>query len=85
MDSATQVHNTRTDVPLCVDLDGTLIRTDVLVEGYIRCVKRNVWYAVLSLFWLLRGIANLKAQVARNAMLDVALFPVNADFSRMAS
>jgi 4-hydroxybenzoate polyprenyltransferase/phosphoserine phosphatase len=80
MDSATQVHSTRTDVPLCVDLDGTLIRTDVLVEGYIRCVKRNVWYAVLSLFWLLRGIANLKAQVARNAVLDVALFPVNADF-----
>ena len=56
MSAQTQDHSRQTDgVPLCVDLDGTLIRGDLLVEGYLRCVKANFFYAVLALFWLLRG------------------------------
>jgi 4-hydroxybenzoate polyprenyltransferase/phosphoserine phosphatase len=67
-------------VPLCVDLDGTLIRSDVLVEGYLRCVKLNVMNALLALWWLLRGKAHLKAEIARRVSVDPALLPVNEEF-----
>ena len=39
-------------VPLCVDLDGTLLKTDTLVEGLMRLLKRSVW----SLLGLLPAI-----------------------------
>lgn len=67
-------------VPLCVDLDGTLIKSDVLVEGYLRCVKLSFLNIFLSLAWLLQGKAHLKAEIARRVSLDAALFPVNSEF-----
>ena len=69
-----------TSIPLCVDLDGTLIKTDILVEGYLRCVKLSILNALLALVWLLRGKANLKAQIAQRVSLDVTLLPVNSEF-----
>ncbi len=71
---------TRVQIPLCVDLDGTLIKSDVLIEGYLRCVKLNVWNVLLALLWLLRGKAHLKAEIARRVSLDPALLPVNDEF-----
>ena len=67
------------DVALCVDLDGTLIRSDVLVEGWLRCVKLDVWNALRSVGWLLRGIGHLKAEIARRVPLDPVHLPVNDD------
>lgn len=67
------------DIPLCVDLDGTLIRSDVLVEGYLRCVKLNVLHSLAAAYWLLRGKARLKAEIARRTSLDPGLLPVNEE------
>jgi len=61
--------------PLCVDCDGTLIRTDLLHETVFALLKAR-WFLVLLLpWWLLRGRAHLKRQIARRVSLDAALLP----------
>jgi len=52
-------------VPLCVDCDGTLIRTDLLHEGLLLLVKQAPLALLLLPFWLLRGKAHFKQQVAK--------------------
>ncbi|MEC5409445.1 UbiA family prenyltransferase [Paraburkholderia sp. MPAMCS5] len=72
-------------IPLCVDLDGTLTSTDLLVESFLVLVKRNPLYAIYCIGWLLRGKAYLKAQIAQRAAIDVTLLPYNSrlvDFLR---
>lgn len=67
-------------VPLCVDLDGTLIRSDLLLESFLALIKGNPFYLLLVPFWLLGGKANLKAQIARRISLDPAHLPYQAEF-----
>jgi 4-hydroxybenzoate polyprenyltransferase len=62
-------------VPLAVDLDGTLVRTDLLVESFFVLIRRNPLYAVATLFWLLGGRACLKRQISRRVTLDAAALP----------
>ena len=63
------------DVPLCVDLDGTLIRSDLLLESLLRLIKHRPWAAFLVPFWLLRGRAVLKQEIAKRVDLDVQTLP----------
>jgi 4-hydroxybenzoate polyprenyltransferase len=65
--------------PLCVDLDGTLIRSDLLFESLMRLVKRNPCYLLLCVIWLLRGSAALKANIALRASVNVAALPYNGE------
>lgn len=69
--------NTQQQVPLCVDLDGSLVNTDTLVESALLLVKANPLYFFAMLVWLLSGKANLKEQIAARSPLDVALLPYN--------
>jgi 4-hydroxybenzoate polyprenyltransferase len=55
-------------VPLCVDCDGTLIRTDLLHEGLLLLVKQAPLALLLLPFWLLRGKAHFKQQVAERVV-----------------
>jgi 4-hydroxybenzoate polyprenyltransferase len=66
--------------PLCVDLDGTLIRSDVLLESLLLLLKRNALYLFCVPLWLLRGKAALKAQIASRVTLNPATLPYNAAF-----
>jgi len=65
------------NVPLCVDLDGTLIRTDLLWESLVYLLKHKplFWLAVPG--WWAHGRAHLKAQLAAHVRLDVAALPYN--------
>ena len=66
--------------PLCVDLDGTLIRTDLLLESLLLLVKRSPLYLLLAIGWLLRGgKARLKAQIAARVELNPATLPYNTE------
>lgn len=65
-------------VPLCVDLDGTLIRSDLLLESALALVKRNPLYVLMYPLWLLRGRAHLKQEIARRVQLDVRTLPYDA-------
>jgi 4-hydroxybenzoate polyprenyltransferase len=62
-------------VPLCVDLDGTLVRTDMLFETLVAALRRNPFVALALPFWLLRGRAHLKRQLALRCRLDPAALP----------
>lgn len=62
-------------LPLCVDLDGTLIRSDVLIESALVLLKRNPLYLFLLPLWLLKGKAWLKQEIARRVSLDPATLP----------
>lgn len=74
----TALHGTRmpdADVPLCVDLDGTLIHSDLTVESILALLRRNPLYLFLIPLWLFGGWARCKREVARRVRLDVALLP----------
>src|SRR6185369_7783334 len=64
-------------LPLCVDLDGTLIKTDLLWESLVRLLKHNALYLFAVPFWLFRGRAHLKAQIAARVAMDVSSLPYN--------
>jgi 4-hydroxybenzoate polyprenyltransferase len=66
-------------VPLVVDLDGTLLRTDLLLEGVVAILRRNVLMLFWMLAWLPRGRAYFKRRVAERAALDFATLPANEE------
>lgn len=64
--------------PLCVDLDGTLVRTDMLVESFV--VLLSDWKVLLRIpFWLIEGKARLKNELAKRAQIDPAVLPYCKD------
>jgi 4-hydroxybenzoate polyprenyltransferase len=65
--------------PLVVDLDGTLVKTDLLIESLFSLVKRNPLYVLLLPFWLLKGKAFFKQQVNRRVTLDVGSLPYDRE------
>jgi hypothetical protein len=58
-----------------VDLDGTLLRTDLLVESALHLIKQKPWFALLMPLWLFRGRAYLKHKIFRLIKLDASLLP----------
>ena len=59
---------------ICVDLDGTLVRSDTLIEGLLRVLRDPRNWARLP-GWLLRGRAALKRQVTARAALNPTFVP----------
>ncbi len=49
---------------LVVDLDGCLIKTDLLYEGLVQVIRGNPLLLLAIPFWLLKGKAYLKSQIA---------------------
>jgi apolipoprotein N-acyltransferase len=67
-------------VPLVVDLDGTLIKTDLLWESLARLLRRNPFWLLPVLFWWTRGRALLKQKLAARVTIDPATLPYNESF-----
>lgn len=63
------------NIPLCIDCDGTLIKTDLLHEAVFLLIKQNFLKVFLLPFWLLKGKAFLKARIAENVTFDYSLLP----------
>lgn len=70
---------TESQAVLCVDLDGTLISTDLLWEGVVEFVRGNPLEAWKLAVWLLRGRAYFKEQLARRVGVEAALLPYRAE------
>jgi 4-hydroxybenzoate polyprenyltransferase len=68
------VPNTR---PLVVDLDGTLLRSDMLLEAAFSLLRHHPARLLPALGWLRRGKSHLKAQLAHAVALDVTTLPYN--------
>lgn len=60
---------------LFVDLDGTLLRTDSLWESFLLLLKSTPLTALMVPFWLLRGRAALKSEIAARVRLDPVQLP----------
>lgn len=67
------------DLPrvLVVDLDGTLIHTDLLVESALQACKQKLTNAFALIGWLRIGKAELKSQLAERVEIDMATLPWN--------
>ena len=68
--------------PLCVDLDGALMKSDSLLDALCQFARMHpveLWRLPL---WLAGGKARLKREVAQRAPLDVVRLPYNTDLLR---
>ncbi len=66
-------------VPLVVDLDGTLLRTDTLHEGLLTLVRQRPLALAGLPRWIWQGRARLKQAVAERTRLALQTLPWRAD------
>jgi 4-hydroxybenzoate polyprenyltransferase/phosphoserine phosphatase len=62
-----------------VDLDGTLLHTDTLVESLFDVARRQPLHLLQLPAWLAGGRAYLKRQLAQRASVDVSVLPLADD------
>jgi hypothetical protein len=67
-------------VPLCVDPEGTLFRTNILLESLLLFLTRRPFSFWWIGIWLLRGKAVLGRELMARELPDFAALPVNPDF-----
>ncbi|WP_190600030.1 hypothetical protein [Candidatus Vesicomyidisocius sp. SY067_SCS001] len=65
--------------PLIVDLDHTLINTDLLYESSIGTLKKNPLLIFIYPFWFFRGKGYLKEQLAKRFSIDIKVLTYNQD------
>ena len=70
----------KSDLPLYVDLDGTLIKTDTLYESCSGLIKKNIFTVFCIFLWLLKGRGYLKSKVASRVNLNIASLPYDKSF-----
>lgn len=66
-------------VPLCVDLDGTLIDGDINAIAFKKLMRRKPWALPLFAVWALRGRPYLKERMAALVTIDPSTLPYRAD------
>ena len=72
------------DVPLCIDCDGTLLRTDLLHEAVFQLLKEAPLTLLKVPFWLARGRAYMKERIAAIVSFSRATLPFNDDVIALA-
>jgi len=63
------------NIPLCVDLDGTLLNSDMLFESVLIMLKNNPFLLFLLPFWLLKGKAKLKNNIFSRIEFNASALP----------
>lgn len=67
------------NIPLIVDLDNTLINTDLLFESS-KLVLRNKPFLIINyIFWFLRGKGYLKEQLFKRCEINIKELPYNKE------
>jgi 4-hydroxybenzoate polyprenyltransferase/phosphoserine phosphatase len=64
--------------PLVVDLDGTLLRSDLLLETGLLFLRDQPHRMLAPLRWLMRGRAALKQELANATEIDVSVLPYDS-------
>ncbi len=67
----------RPGVPLCVDLDGTLVKSDTLVDSVLAIARQHPALLVKIPGWIGEGKASFKQHVTSSVELDVEHLPYN--------
>lgn len=73
----TTQHPQPSPVPLVLDLDGTLIRTDTFHEMMVYLLIHKPLILLRIPFWLFKGRAYAKAQLVGHAVLNLETLPYN--------
>jgi 4-hydroxybenzoate polyprenyltransferase len=68
---------THSERPLIIDLDGTLIHTDMLYESAMRLLRDKPHFVLAIPFWLFGGKALLKKKLALHVNNDITSLPFN--------
>lgn len=76
-DRAAEMPGVGSAPPICVDLDGTLLRTDTLHEQVLLLARQAPLRLFALPFWLMKGKAVLKRRLAETVRLDVDTLPLN--------
>ena len=63
--------------PLCVDLDGTLVKSDTLLDSVIVLARQSPGSLLRFPTWILQGKAAFKHNVSSFVALDVVQLPYN--------
>lgn len=63
------------NIPLFVDVDGTLTRADVSIENMVRVGRSSFANFFRVLLWLFMGRAVLKSMLARHSPVDPSILP----------
>jgi 4-hydroxybenzoate polyprenyltransferase len=64
-------------VPLCVDLDGTLVKSDTLLDTVVVLTRQSPSSLLRFPWWISQGKAVFKRQVSLLAAIDVVHLPYN--------
>ena len=67
-------------IPLCVDLDGTLITNDTAFASVLALLAKNPINIFRVVWWLAQGRAYMKQQLAAHVDLDVSQLSYNLPF-----
>lgn len=62
-------------IPLVIDLDGTLLRSDLLLETALSFVRHKPLGLFKPFAWLIQGKATLKERLATSTEVDVTVLP----------
>lgn len=65
------------DVPLCVDLDGTLVKSDTLIDAVLLLVRQQPSSPLHWPRWVSKGRAGFKREITGRAQVDVEFLPYN--------
>ncbi len=75
--STAEAATVETPVPVCVDLDGCLIQTDLTIESALSLLAEKPMLIPEALRWLRKGRALFKSRCAEQVRFDPALLPYN--------
>lgn len=62
-----------------VDLDGTLIKTDLFFESILKLIKRNPFNVFKIFFWIIKGRCYAKSKIAELIDFDVKALPYQSE------
>jgi 4-hydroxybenzoate polyprenyltransferase len=72
-------------LPLILDLDGTLVRADMLLETVLALLRTAPWRLFDAGLWMLRGRAYLKRRLAEETSIEPDVLPFNEELLAYAA
>jgi len=66
--------------PLCIDLDGTLVKTDTFAQALLQLIRTRPTVLLSIPRWAADGLAAFKQRIAQEIELDPAALPLHSDF-----
>lgn len=70
----------KNNIPIVVDLDETLIKTDMFFEAMVHLLKAKPLLAIFIPFWLIKGRFYTKHKISSYVTPNVETLPYNEDF-----